>query len=223
MDRILINKTGSTNKERRGFDLQLYSPDQQIMADIVVGIVNQFCEQTIDPAGLYILSMAIAGLGRVPGDIVEVGVYRGRSAATMLETSLVTIGHEKHFHLFDTFTGVPDKSFRGSKQSKKPGFVRHEYLRPYAGRFTTHKGIFPEETGSVLNGKGVSFAHIDVDTHEYTLKALDFLYPKMNKGGIFLVHDYSFIQNVRNSVLEFCRANALPCFELGASYGMIVT
>ena len=48
---------------------------------------------------------AVRDTVKVPGDIAEVGVYRGGSAKLICEAK----GHKK-LHLFDTFEGLPDLS-----------------------------------------------------------------------------------------------------------------
>lgn len=200
--------------------------DQRVMVKIMQKVFDNFPETTIGIAGLYFLSMATGGVAGIKGDIVEVGTYRGRSASVILETNKLLVPvfgiEKKHIYLFDTFTGVPIDETGYLGEFSAPQDVVSEALKQYEGQFTICPGIFPEETGQTLEGKTVSLAHIDVDTGEFTIKALNKIYPLMSVGGVFLIHDFSTMETIRTEVLFFCRQHQIPCFEIGDGYAMII-
>jgi len=65
-----------------------------------------------------------------------------------------------------------------------------------------HEGRFPDTAG-VIKDKKIAFAHIDVDIYVGTKEALEFLYPRMVKGGIMLIHDYPAHKGVENAINWF--------------------
>ena len=52
------------------------------------------------------------------------------------------------------------------------------------------KGVFPE-TAIGLESEMFSFVYLDLDLYLSTLKALEFFYPRVTKGGYFYIHDYN--------------------------------
>jgi len=141
----------------------------------------------------------------IPGDIAEVGVYRGGTAKIIAEEI-----KDKQIYLFDTFTGLPNDSIYDPdivpalcKGSMKETSVKEvaEYLAPHKNTHI-YKGFFPR-TGEVIKNKRFSFVHLDTDLYTSTKAGLKFFYPRMNKGGIFLIHDYPCMLGVEKAVAEF--------------------
>lgn len=64
--------------------------------------------------------------------------------------------------------------------------------------------------------------HLDVDLYQPTHDALEFFYPRVNQGGIFLIHDYLWAEGVRKAVQEFFAGRPEPIPELAGTYGCIV-
>lgn len=126
---------------------------------------------------------------KLEGDIAEVGVYRGGSAAIMAHFK-----GNRQLHLFDTFEGLPDVNKekdileKGSMNVTSEDMVKG-LLKGYNG-WQTYKGIFPGTSGPVEN-RTFSFVHLDTDLYDGTLQSLGFFYNRMQKGGVIMTHDYS--------------------------------
>ena len=140
-------------------------------------------------------------LEKIPGDIAEVGVYRGGSACIIKEVS------KKPLHLFDTFTGLPtlDKKDDSSRFTKKQFDTDFQEVKKNLSKYSEvyfYKGLFPDTAGPVKDKK-FSFVHLDVDLYQSTLDSLKFFYPRMNKGGIIISHDYTYSKGVRSAFDEF--------------------
>jgi hypothetical protein len=137
------------------------------------------------------------------GDIAEVGVYRGGSAAIFAHFK-----GNRHLHLFDTFEGLPEVNkekdilHKGEMHNTSEQLVR-DLLKGY-DNFSIYKGIFPFTSDPIKN-KSFSLVHLDTDLYEPTLESLKFFYPRMQKGGIIITHDYSDIltPGVRDAFDEF--------------------
>jgi len=147
------------------------------------------------------LYMTVRSVEKVDGDIAEVGVFMGGTAKVICEAKGL-----KSLHLFDTFEGLPDvgeidadKFHVGQYESDYEHTV--EYLRGYENVYF-YKGIFPE-TSSPVRDKQFSLVHLDVDTFKSTLACLEFFYPRMNRGGLILSHDYSVARGVRKAYDDF--------------------
>jgi hypothetical protein len=168
----------------------------------------------------YNICMAVKRTLKVNGDIAEVGVYKGGSAKLICENK-----ENKLLHLFDTFEGLPDLcEIDDPKQFHKGQFLCSfenvkDYLREYQNvRF--YKGLFPL-TAEPLKNKKFSFVNLDVDLYKSTLSCLEFFYPKMNRGGIIISHDYSGASGVRKAFDEFFEDKQEAIIELSGSQCLI--
>jgi hypothetical protein len=48
-----------------------------------------------------------------------------------------------------------------------------------------------------------SFVHLDVDLYQSTLSGLEWFYPRLNRGGVLISHDYTIAKGVRKAFDEF--------------------
>lgn len=135
-------------------------------------------------------------VAHLEGDVIEVGVFRGKGARHLLWNL-----PEKQVHLFDTWEGMTDLITPGKDINKwaKYNKVNFEnvkkYLRDQVGEdlyehFHFYKGFFPE-TARGLEDKRFCLVNIDVDLYQSTLDACEWVYPRMVTGGIMMFNDYS--------------------------------
>jgi hypothetical protein len=127
----------------------------------------------------------------IEGDIAELGTLFGRSAKIMAMANI----SRKKFHVFDTFSGIPEISAGIDTEVSVGSFSAplesvKEYLRDYSDIVEYHVGIFPESAGDVPLDTVFSFVNLDFDTYSSTKSALEFFYPRMTRGGMVLCHDY---------------------------------
>jgi len=177
-------------------------------------------ELLIEDIEAYFIHMAVKRTAKVPGDIAEVGVYRGGSAKIICRAK-----GDRPLHLFDTFEGLPRVDeidsvwpFYEGKFSASEDLVR-EYLRDFS-QVSIYRGIFPA-TGMPVQDRQFSFLNLDVDTHRSTRDCLEFFYPRMSPGGIILSHDYVNTPGVRKAFDEFFLAKPEPVLETAASQCMV--
>lgn len=160
---------------------------------------------------------------RIAGDIVEVGCYKGGSAKIICEFK-----GKKALHLFDTFEGhpvasqfVPDRHPKG--RFAVPLKEVKEYLTDYKEVYF-YKGVFPNETSTQIKDKTFSLVHLDLDLAEGIMSSLEFFYPRMNKGGIILIHDYStyLIEDVNKVVDKFFSDKPEPVIQITSRQALII-
>lgn len=147
---------------------------------------------------------------KVPGDMAELGVYRGYTAK--LIHSYVP---EKVLHLYDTFLGfdrrdlayeatisdreTPDNSFADTNIEQ----VLH-HIASTNGRVRVHQGVFPFSVPISEYGTRYCFVHLDADLFAPTMAGLKYFYPRMESGGFILVHDFNAWPGARKAVTDFC-------------------
>jgi O-methyltransferase len=169
--------------------------------------------QPLDAFTLYTLAAMQA---RIPGVMVEVGVYRGGS------TKLLCLANQgRETFAFDTFAGLPPPS-EADTQWGFPWFKQRQYTADFLAvrealtafsNLHLVAGTFPQ-SGNVLQDREITFAHVDVDLYRGTLDTLTFLWPSMTQRGIILIHD-SHAQGVKRAVDEFLEL----CPEADVFYG----
>jgi hypothetical protein len=171
---------------------------------------------------LYNIYKAVLQTSKVPGDIAEVGVYKGGSARLICEMK-----GGRQLHLFDTFTGMPEV---GEHDIHKKGSFNDisiesvmRYLKNYKNVFF-YKGFFPKTAAALQWGK-ISFLHIDADLYKTTIDALNFFYPYMNRGGIIICHDYNSMTcpGVKKAFDEFFKSKPEPVIELSCTSQCLIT
>lgn len=156
------------------------------------------------------------------GDIAEVGVYRGGSAAIMAHFK-----GDRFLHLFDTFEGLPEPNKekdileKGSMNVTSEPVV-HKLLAPYSG-WKTYKGIFPSTSGPVEE-RAFSLVHLDTDLYDGTLQSLEFFYDRMQPGGVIMTHDYGDLltPGVREAFDLFFSDKPEVVVELWDTHAMVV-
>lgn len=144
----------------------------------------------IVPNKLRKLAELLERTASVPGDIAEVGVYQGGSAEM-----LVAHAGRSHVYLFDTFSGMPehdpalDGHWRvGSFSDTSEAAVREMFAGNRS--VTVAAGVFPRDTGHLVDGCRFRFVHLDVDNHGSYSKCLEFFYPRVAPGGVLVLDDY---------------------------------
>jgi O-methyltransferase len=169
----------------------------------------------------YQIYMAVERTSKVPGDLAEVGTYRGGSAKLICEAK-----GDRVLHVFDTFEGLPTltqtdnpKVFHEGQFASSFEEVRR-FLSKY-GNLHLYKGLFPG-TSEPIAGKRFSFVHLDVDLYESTLACLDFFYPRMSKGGVIISHDYIDTPGVRKAFDDFFGEKPEPIIEMSGSQCLVV-
>jgi hypothetical protein len=141
----------------------------------------------------------LTALGRqcesLRGNFAEFGVYRAGCAFMLLATTAQD--SDRKLFLFDTFAGMPGDhltdeeekwGLTGRYADTSVEFVEQRLSR-WQGRFTTCPGdVF--DTVRITETGPLVFAHIDLNSGEATLRALEYVYERLVAGGIVLFDDY---------------------------------
>jgi O-methyltransferase len=136
------------------------------------------------------LRIAALMASELDGDFAEVGVFEGGTADIICKAK-----GDRHFHLFDTGSGLPESARRSGGGLFEKGHTSFplvkvkDNLRKY-NNLHFYEGLFPD-TSLPVKDKRFTFVHLDCDLYDGTKAGLEFFYPRMVKGGIIIVHDYS--------------------------------
>lgn len=205
---------------KNGVIIYYNDPERAKILDLIRQVKNE-TEMLLRDNEAYQIFMAVKRTGKINGDIAEVGTYRGGSAKLICEAK-----GNKTLHLFDTFEGLPSLChLDDSKQFHKGQFsALIEDVRNYLKKYQNvhfYKGLFPSTAEPVKN-KRFSFVHLDLDLYEATITSIEFFYPRMNKGGIIISHDYISAPGVRKAFDDFFKDKLEPIIEMSGSQCLIV-
>lgn len=146
----------------------------------------------------------------VPGDFAELGVWRGNTASILAHYAAQ---NARTVYLFDTFEGFDTRDLEGVDQNKQMAFADTSIamVKEVIGKASACcrfvKGYFPASLTDEHADKVYAIVSIDCDLYEPMKAGLAFFYPRMPRGALLLLHDYSstYWDGAKQAVDEFCR------------------
>lgn len=194
-------------------------PDRAQATRFIREVLTRYRPMTMGVDEGYMIYSAVRKTAKVPGDVAEVGVFRGQSARVICEAK-----GGKWLHLFDTFQGLPEPGDVDTKFAQGEyacSLAKVQELLANQNNVRYYPGLFPATAGAV-EARRFSFVHLDVDLYDSTRAALEFFHPRMNAGGIILSHDYVIADGVRKAFDEFFEHKAETVLELTGNQCLVV-
>jgi len=170
---------------------------------------------------------------RVPGAIVECGVWRGGSMMAAALALMARGDTSRELWLYDTYTGMSeptaaDASHRGeSAAAQLARTKRGQGVWCEAGLDDVRANLlsigYPQERIHFVEGKvedtlpatlpgTTALLRLDTDWYESTRHELVHLYPLLSRHGVLVIDDYGHWQGARKAVDEFFASRAEPAF-----------
>ena len=123
----------------------------------------------------------------VPGETAECGAFLGASSWLICELG-------RTHHIFDSFDGLSapdavDGEYWQKGVLSAPETAVLKNLAPH--KPVLHKGWIPDRFADVADRRFAA-VHVDVDLHRPTKDSIEFFYPRLNPGGLFVCDDYGF-------------------------------
>lgn len=163
---------------------------------------------------------------RIPGDIVECGVWRGGSMMAVARTLQELGAADRDLWLFDTFEGMTEPgeadvsisgesaaALLGASSRSDPASVWCRATLPEVEAAMQSTGYSPakihyvqgrvEDTLPRHAPAGIALLRLDTDWYQSTRHELVHLYPRLNVGGVLIVDDYGHWQGARRAVDEY--------------------
>ena len=162
---------------------------------------------------------------RIPGDIVECGVWRGGSMRLAALTLLALKSTDRKLFLYDTYEGMTepqpeiDVDFAGNKaindweQFTKKG-LKWAYAPVEEVRQTMVETGYPMENIHFVKGpvedtipgtvpERIALLRLDTDWYSSTKHEMEHLYPRLSSRGILLLDDYGHYRGAQRGVDEY--------------------
>ena len=173
-----------------------------------------------DYVRLATLELLCRRLTDVPGAAAELGVYRGFFARCINQ-----LLPERKLYLFDSFEGFSEEANASeSFQAAHANTAIEKVLAilPYPEKAIVKPGFFPESLGGLE--EQFCLVSLDVDFYQTTLDGLRYFWPRLEKGGYLLLHDWGSpkLPGVAKALQDFerengCRIPAIPLCDVGGS------
>lgn len=174
---------------------------------------------------------------KIPGDLVECGVWNGGSVLLMA-LALQHFGDtSRRIWLYDTFAGMPkpddvDRNWDGvsalptweAKKQSDPagpnwgfgGTVEMVEQVVYASGYPRENFVFVkgmvEDTIPGRMPAQAALVRLDTDFYASTYHELVHLYPALVDGGVLIIDDYGYFQGARIATDQYLEEQKLPLF-----------
>jgi hypothetical protein len=208
--------------------------DPAFAAAYAVGMENGNPDTRIEwrvHVALWVAAQAI----RLEGDFVECGVHTGILSGAVM-TWLDFAKHAgRRFYLFDTWQGVPPEQM-SEEEKRADVFDRN---KKYQDGDATHaavlrkfsrwpnavvvRGRVPDTLGAMADSKAVAYASIDMNVAAPEIAAIDFLWPRIARGGFILIDDYGWALHLAQKKAwdDFARKQGVMILALPTGQGLI--
>jgi O-methyltransferase len=163
----------------------------------------------------------------VLGNVAELGVNRGDFASV-----LNRLFPDRMLYLFDTFEGFSPKDIETEKAHRFSKASPRHFRRTsvdivmkkmkHPEKCIIKKGFFPD-TAKGLEDR-FCFVNLDADLYDPILSGLQYFYPRLEKGGFILVHDYNhdMYKGAGAAVRDFCKETGVAFIPLPDGAGSAI-
>jgi O-methyltransferase len=192
--------------------------------DAIYASVKEYTLTGVERIRSLVDSIEYIVQNRIPGSIVECGVWRGGSIMASALALLELGDTERDFYLYDTFTGMtrPDevdtdlhggaasRIFEDHRQRGESWCIATlDEVRANVGETGYKEGriqfvVGPvEETLEQTVPDQIALLRLDTDWYKSTLAELEALYPRLVPDGVLIIDDYGHWQGARAACDEF--------------------
>jgi hypothetical protein len=200
----------------------------------IINSVKPYTMTSIERLKSLIDSVKYVTDNKIDGDFVECGTWKGGSVMCMQKKMLSLDKTNRVFWVFDTFEGMPkpqeiDTNFRHTLAQKILDNEEKEnsLTWAYSNYDQTTKNIlssgYPqnkinfvkglvEETIPITKIDKIAILRLDTDWYSSTKIELEYLYPKLARGGIMIIDDYGHWEGCKKAVDEYFENNNIAVY-----------
>jgi O-methyltransferase len=230
-DRV-VKKLVRTVKKEAMTRLDVVSPDMEPEFTALFADCHQYTMTS--PERMYALFKAVEYVvrNRVPGDLVECGVWKGGSTM-MMALALAHFGDTtRTLYLYDTFAGMPapgeqDLDYKGRhsastwERMQREGHNEWCYSPLDEVKRNVARTGYPADRVVYVQGKvedtipgtrpeRTALLRLDTDWYASTRHELEHLYPGLVPGGVLVLDDYGNWKGARQATDEYFAERGLP-------------
>lgn len=177
---------------------------------------------------MHVLIWCVEQALKQKGCFIECGVFRGFKSHFLLEYFGQRLA-QRPYYLFDTFAGIDEAQADGSPIEKsehdKVGlyeFVKHRFAG--FGNVHIHRGSVPGSFEQAELPEQVAFVHLDMNSYQAEIGALEFLWRRIPNGGVLVLDDFG-LHSHRSQMqheLPWLAANGHQVLEFPTGQGIVI-
>jgi O-methyltransferase len=146
---------------------------------------------------MWVLTRYARHARNLPGNYAEFGTYRGGCAWMVLSTA--DLEPTRRFHLFDTFSGIPDHEL--TEDERQAGFAGRlsdtsvDYVRGLLEPWEPIPELWPGDVFDTIPAATtgeLAFIHLDLNAAAPTGHVLEHVFDRLVPGGIVVFDDYGW-------------------------------
>jgi hypothetical protein len=240
----LMNGGGVRQRVRRSVR-SLFEPEPEPVKDLEPEFLTLYekCKpfSMVSLERMYGVYSAVRHIttSRVPGSIVECGVWRG-GCMMLAALALRREKEKRQLFLFDTFAGMTKPTEKDTGPDGSEAVTMWLDQRQANGsnwlsvplkevkRNLAQTG-YPEDLLTFVQGDvlrtipkeapdEIALLRLDTDWYESTMHELEHLYPRLAPGGVLIIDDYGHWKGAREAVDEYLAALDGPPFLMRTDY-----
>ena len=218
-----------------GYEIVVLIPlDMEEQFQVIYRKCKNFTSTSIERMyALYKATQYIAE-NKIPGDIVECGVWKGGSVMVCALT-LKALGEvQRKLYMYDTYIGMskPDEkdiNLKGEKaideweKSQRETYNDYCYASLEEVKHNMHSTGYPYEHIKFIVGKvedtipriipeQIALLRLDTDWCESTYHELLHLFPRIVPGGMLIIDDYGHWKGAKEAVDKYIQENNVNIF-----------
>jgi O-methyltransferase len=215
--RSLVNKVG--------YYFFKIDQEEEIFLKNAYRLYEKYSDYTMISKYTFIENLKLCrNLSTIHGCVVECGVWRGGMIAAIAEI----LGNSRNYYLFDSFEGLPEaKEIDGEgalvwqRDKENPYFFDNcKAETMYAdkamkmaevSKYQLVKGWFSDTIPNFKFDEDIAILRLDGDWYESTMQCMEFLYPKVAKGGVIIVDDYYVWDGCSRAIHDYLSIHKIPC------------
>jgi hypothetical protein len=170
----------------------------------------------------YILCWAAKRALSIDGDFVECGCYKGVTARIVAD--YVGFGAvDRHFYLYDLFEHDSGMDHHKMDEHAPQLFESVKARFHDLANVSVIKGKVPESFSHALPDK-IAFLHIDMNSPDAEIGALNVLFERVTKGAVVIFDDYGWhaYRAQKKAEDQFFTARGYQILELPTGQGLLI-
>jgi hypothetical protein len=182
----------------------------------------------------HILLWAARNTLKLRGDFVELGTFRARFAACIVDAlDFGTL--DRKMYLYDTFDGLPDDAVLESqlpasfyvdlrKHYSEPGIYESVCARfANTPNVTITRGKLPDTLRETCPER-IAWLHVDLNSAVHEIASLEYLWDRIVVGGHIILDDYGFCAFPTQTAAHraFFKSRDLAIAELPTGQGLVI-
>ena len=135
------------------------------------------------------LARLVRSVRHLPGELAELGSYRGGSASVIAGCC-----PEKRLRLFDTWEGIPENDQLEGGHLKGEFTADFDEVKRFLELYDVEyfRGTFPDTAPTEKDDTRYAFVHLDADTYQSTRAGLQYFLPRLVTDGVCVLDDYGW-------------------------------